>query len=75
MHQSQVHRSRILLLLAAEGREPTTNAALLGTLDAGRIYLFGSKGLWNRALIEHAQRVDARVALDLKQSAPGLCLH
>lgn len=46
-----------------------------GSVYPGRIYLSGSKGVWKRVLIEHAQRVDARTAVDPGQSAPRLCLH
>lgn len=69
MHRSQLHRSRIR-------RGPrANNDAALGHTYAGHVYLFGSKGLLKRALIEHAQPGDASVAVALKQSAPCLCLH
>lgn len=43
-----------------------------GSVYPGRIYLFGSKGLLKRVLIE---RVDARTGVDPELSAPRLCLH
>lgn len=46
-----------------------------GSVYPGRIYLFESKGILKRVLIERAQRVDARTAVDPEQSAPRLCLH
>lgn len=66
-HQSRIHRSRISGGLLAN--TPPREAFI-----PGRIYLFGSKGLLKRVLIERARRVDARTAVDPEQSAPRPCL-